>query len=311
VVSVQNENVGKVVTVARKARDASLVRSYNPNISIPDPVFSPQVLVDNLGAASKNLRISVNNGVFQMPDVALYSDRIAKYNSVAAPSKKIAVTFYKTKDEIQESRSYNARFIGEGGLPMAPAGIPGSTFSNTGHLHLHDITAHGAAVTIPQEIIDNARTSYRIVSEFEDYLKANSPVLYKQAKKGSEWGGGNLFDLTQEEISRTIDFSTGTWTHFITNMRGGDFKNASYSLWARSDMFTGARNMGDAIREVSYAFRGDKKIEDAFNEYLKIKNIDLGKPIYSGIEKMTKEEYMKFLFRKQQELARAIGNKDF
>lgn len=310
VVATKNEGTGKVVTIALKANDTSLVRPSNFKLSIPDPVLNPQNLIDNLGAASKNLRLSATNGKFQLPDVALYRDRISKYNAVAAPNKKIAVTFYKTKDKIQASRSYNKRFIEEGGLPMAPSGTPGSTFTNTGHLHIHDVTAHGASVTIPQEIIDNARSSYRIVIEFEDYLKTNSPILYRSAKKGSEFGG-NLFDRTNDEISRTIDFSTGLWTHFVTNMRKGDLKNASYSLWQRSDMFTGARSMGEAINEVSYAFKRNKKIEDAFNEFLKIKKVDLNKPIFPGTENMTRDEYVKFLYRKQQEMVFAIGSKNF
>ena len=82
----------------------------------------------------------------------------------------------KTRDEIQTPRRYNARFIEEGELPMGPAGTPGSSFSNTGHLHIHDITAHGTSITIPQEIIANAQKSFRIVNDFENYLKKNKPA---------------------------------------------------------------------------------------------------------------------------------------
>lgn len=310
VVSSQNVGVGKVVTIAQKATDSSLLRPYNNRLSIPDPVLSPQTLIENLGSAGGKLRLGSSNGTYQLPDVALYNDRILKYNSVADPNKKIGVSFYHTKDEIQASRSYNKRFIDEGGLPMAPAGTPGSAVAKTGHLHLHDITAHGASVTIPKEVIDNARAGYKVVNEFEEYLKKNSPKLYKEAKKGSEYGHIYL-NQVQDDISRQIDLSTGLWTHFITGMRKGDLESAQSQLWGGFQLFIGARNMGEVIHEVSYAFNGNKKIQQAFKDYLSTKNIDFKKPVFPGTEKMTKDEYTKFLFDKQQEMVLAIGNKDF
>ena len=311
VISVQNEGLGKIVSVARKAKDADLIRPKNYKLSVPDPIFSPQTLVDNLGMAGKNLRITSSNSTFQVPDVTLYVDRISKYNAVAKPSKKIAITFYRAKDEIQESRYYNKKFIEEGSLPMAPSGTPGSTFMNTGHLHLHDITAHGAAVTIPKEIIDNARTGYKIVSEFEDYLKTTSPSLYDQAKKRSDLFKGNIFNKTHEGITELIDFSTAKWTHFVSNMRQGDIQSAYSSLWGNMDKFTGARTLGEVISNASSYLKVDVKIREAFENYLKVKKVDLNKPVFQGTEKLTSNEYMDFLFRKQQELTKEIANKTF
>ena len=216
VAKIESTPIGKLITVKRKPNVSEWADS---KIRGPDPVFNPNITVDNLGPAANKMGFSKNSEEVTMPYTDYYNARIKSYNSKVSNKDRLSTSYYETNVNPTDGKYYVKKFVNEGALPIGR--IRKSSLLNTDHLALHDITAHGTAITIPREFTTTAQKSYSAILKFEDFIKAENPTLW------SKITSDRRFERVYKYIDSEIDGSTGNWTLLIEAMRNGDKAKAA------------------------------------------------------------------------------------
>lgn len=304
-IAVRQAGDGKIVTVARRPGIDDWENLEAP--SIPDPVFDPRFAVDNLGAAGSKMGFkAVDANRIEIPDGPYLRSKIEKFNSTQTnPARKLGLSYYETGDQILDGKEYVVRFIDRAEIPVARAGQPGSQLRDSGHLQLHDVTAHGIAFTMPKPIVDSARDAYRLWYGFESALQKQSPALYNEIKKAG------VLERVEDRIVKDIDFSTGLWTHIVTNSQRGNFKSAGLFIDRFGGILSG-RSPEDyfmrLVGENSWGKSSDQ-LKKAAEEFVSKAGPGIKQsPKPAGL---SNEDLARWYFEQHQKTVEAISKTDF
>jgi hypothetical protein len=187
---------------------------------------------------------------------------------------------------------------------MGKSGTPGSSFLDVGHTHLHDITFHGMAGTIPVEIVENGKNAYNQVEKFLNFVKDKYPQKYQQ------WSKNGLIENVESNISGGIDYSTAAWTHFVSSMKDGRLNDAFLNLKGRSEWgFLGNNSQAEIFKDAIYSI---SRIDDAKPIIAEFTKSFSPKMNVKPMPYITDDsKWCEYLYRRQLEIMKSIETSNF